>query len=241
MDLLHHWTFLGFAQKAAFLFLFVVAILTAIRGGRLARSSLRAADEAHACRRRRARRWARSTRGLATAAVWFTCSAAAIGLVNAYNVLVSSSRPILAYIIDDSLRVLDASGVALGLCALLLATAALFEFVGDRADDGRMAAVTFIRRSLGWLGAALVGAALLGFRPTFVAELGQRGDAWIGHAGFQALGLLWLRLAPLAGLLGLTTWVVVLVESAVRRARDVRPTGPGHGPPGTNVTRGGWA
>lgn len=227
MDLLHAWLSMGWTQKACFHFVFVVTAVTLVRASRLIAWAFSAADGTAVARRcRTARLWARSTRGLATAAVWLTCAAGAAGLGGAYG------GHTAAGIIDDSLHAIDATGVGLSLCASLFATALIFDVVVGRigsrlreavAEPRRLrwaTAMPLARRTLGILGLVLIAAALVEFRPTLETLLGTRGDDWIASAVFRALGLLWVRLTPIAATLGLLTWIVILVENAHVRVCD---------------------
>jgi hypothetical protein len=240
MDLHYAWLSLGVTQKVAFHFVFVVSAMTAIRAARLVLWRLhRAAGSSSERRRQTVRQWARSTRGLARAALWFMCAAGAGGLAGAYDILVNSNRPVLAHIIESSLHVLDATAVGLGLCGLLLVASLVFDVVADLTDPGmceaapatacaasRRRRLVVMLRSAGRLpgpvGVALIAATLIDFRPTFAAELGTKGDLWVGTAGFQALGLLWWHLTPVAAAMGLASWVGVLVERAFQPLHSSR-------------------
>ena len=104
MDPMRAWLVMGLWQKLCFLFLFTVTAVTLVRALRLWWSPMRLregsgrpppSDDSTALRAWQASKLAGSTRGLAQAALWFTCAGAAFGLHSAGNTL-GSGRPILA-------------------------------------------------------------------------------------------------------------------------------------------------
>lgn len=266
MDLVHEWAQLGPWPKLSFVWLLVACIVTTVRGCRLwwwsrwsGRVATGAGADAATIRARcdRARTLARSTRGVATAAVWLTCSGASIGLVSAADVIGLSSRPMIAVIADDAVGVVDLTAVALGLCALLFAAAWLFAVMVDRGTDrlshrlagnGDGAAPAFelaperrahqgfdrARAVLGVAGMILVAEALSRMRPTYAAEIESRGEtARLGWAVFHALWSPWPRLAVGCAVIGLLVWLSVLLEGEVERRRAFRPPPAGDTPSGS--------
>jgi hypothetical protein len=232
MDLLGAWASMGSAPKASFLFVFAISALTGVRLLRLALWTVRPdAAGAPGQRVRTAIRWARSTRGHAQAALWLTGAAATAGLAGAYANSPNSARPLVLYIIDDSVRIMDAAAVGLVICAALFAIASIFDvavyrFAGRRPDTGAVMRAT--RRLLGIVGLVAVAHALAEFRPNLESRLAGDGESGMPGAAMLALGLVWGRLAPIAASIGLLTWLAVVVETR-------------YGRPGSNDAVGGCA
>ena len=264
MDLWHEWAQLGIWPKLAFMWVLLAVAVTTVRGCRLwwwsrwsRRVAAGAAADAATIRARcgRARTLVRSTRGLATAAVWLTGSGASIGLVGASHVIGLSSRSMAAIIAEDALAVIDLTAVALGLCALLFAAAWLFALVVDRgtdrvsrrlagADDAaagfELAADWRVRQGfdraravLGVAGMVVVIDALARMRPAYVAEFEARGERAIGWAVFHALWSPWPRLAAGCAAVGLLVWLSVLLEGEVLSRRAFRLPASGDTPSGS--------
>jgi hypothetical protein len=224
MDLMYTWALMGWSQKACFLFVFVVSVLTVLRALRLMRWAFHPADGAiFANRRQRASWWARSTGGLAQAALCFTCAGAAAGLEGAFAPIAGN---LLASVVYDSLHVVGAFAIALGLCAGLFAAALVFALADISSGNPDVSAdatapdaarrdhidatVQFAHRASRATAIVLIAAALFEFRPALAATFGASGDIWVPAAAFVALGHLWSRLAPIAAALGFVAWLGVL-------------------------------
>jgi hypothetical protein len=242
MDLLRAWTFMGFAQKFSFLVVFAITALALVRAVQVAAWTARPVAGDAADRARTAGRWARATRGHARAALWFVAAAGAFGLASAYNYLGNSTSwqlnpPIVFYIIDDSVLVLDAAAVGLALCAAIFAIALGLDVTVSRLARPRPAqrdeaparprrrviatAGRVTHRLLVILGLLAIAAALAEFRPNLEAGIAKHGERRMATDAFLALGLLWKRCAPIAAALGVLTWLATLAGNGAtgQRAR----------------------
>ena len=228
MDPMRAWLVMGLWQKLCFLFLFTVTAVTLVRALRLWWSPMRLregsgrpppSDDSTALRAWQASKLAGSTRGLAQAALWFTCAGAAFGLHSAGNTL-GSGRPILAIVAENSFDVVDASGLGLVWCALLFVAAWGFEASSPNAiGQDRLLGVIGRGRPLLWpVAMMLIAATLFELRPAFTAVAGEGGHV-TGHAIFVALWHLWSRLSVLSVAMGTLAWLSVLLDSAMARRR----------------------
>lgn len=225
MDPIRTWLVMGIWEKSCFFFLFTVSAITLVRALRLAwwlkRTSVGASPEAGGTTALRAwhrSNFARSISGFAQAAFWFTCAGAAAGLLRAGTVVGESTRSPLAIIAEDSVSVLEATGMGLALCTLLFVAAWAFDasawhFTGSSRV---LSAIVRLRRLLWPIAILLLAATLFEIRPTFTA-VAVSGDRRVGYAIFTALGQLLSRLWLLFAAMGALTWLIVLIEGAAMR------------------------
>ena len=223
---------MGPSQRLAFCFLLLVIAVTSVQVVRVAwwvlrdtRSTAGGGRDAAAAARlsSRAMLVAHSTRGLARAAVWLTCAGGAVGLYSALIVIVNTSEPGASVLVRQHLEVLEPSGIALGLCALLLAVSLAFDRVAARTgrqspvsvDSGR---VVLLRRGPGLVALVLVSWLLLDLRPAYAALVSTR-DPLFMSATLDLLQQLWLRLSAILAVAGVLAWLATLFESALLRRR----------------------
>ena len=170
-----------------------------------------------------------STRGLARAAVWLTFAVGAVGLSNALIMIANTSDPTLR--VRQHLEALEASAVALALCALLFCASLAVDLIAARmrrrgtalppslAQEavGEPPVLALLRRSPGPIALLLVSYLLLDTRPaSFVVSPGDRSFT-LGT--LEMLSRFWLRLAALSAFVGALTWLITLLESAMLRRR----------------------
>jgi hypothetical protein len=188
----------GIWQKLSFHFVFVVVVVTLVRGARVALS---------AERRALASKVAASTRGLAQAALWSTGAGSAIGLLTAWTPY-NGYGSLLTIIAEASLDVFDLTAVTLGLCGLALAGAGVF----DAMRTGRPSVWRLARRAVSVVAVVLLAVALVEIRSTYAATLNGRGDDWVANAVWQSVGTFWYRMTWLFAGCGLMTWLCVLAD-----------------------------
>jgi len=140
------------------------------------------------------------------------------GLLRAGTVVGESTRSPLAIIAEDSVSVLEATGMGLALCTLLFVAAWAFDasawhFTGSSRV---LSAIVRLRRLLWPIAILLLAATLFEIRPTFTA-VAVSGDRRVGYAIFTALGQLLSRLWLLFAAMGALTWLIVLIEGAAMR------------------------
>jgi hypothetical protein len=241
---------MGAWQRFCFLFLFAIIAIAFVRAlrpiwwlrrcERLVHGPEPAPAEAlHQCHK--ARRLARSTRGLAEVALWLTCSGGALGLHAAWTVIATSSGSTPAFMADDSLDALEATALGLCLCALLYGAALLFDIVvnagsrrlrlthGDAALPAAraatvaraIAAVRHGRRAVVAIASLLVAAAFIELRSRYTGVLRPGDELRVGLAIFDALYQLWARLAIVFAAVGFLAWFGVLMESVLSRREHV--------------------
>ena len=170
-----------------------------------------------------------STRGLARAAVWLTCAAGAVGLSNAMIMIANTSDPTL--LVRQHLQALEASAVALALCALLFCASLAVDLIAARMKRrgtapptplaheaaGETPLLALLRRSPGPIALLLVSYLLLDTRPaSFVVSPGDRSFTL---GAFKMLDRFWLRLAAVFAFVGALTSLITLLESAMLRRR----------------------
>lgn len=263
MDPIRAWLHMGLWQKFCFFFLFAITALALARAIRLAWWLRRCNDPVDPCepglagrlrQYHKARRLARSTRGLTEAGLWLTCSGGAVGLYTAWTIIANTGRSTLALMAEGSLDTLEATAIGLCLCALLRGAALLFDVMvnaGSRrlqlTPDGRsatslpagraaavsraIAAVRHGRRAAVAIASLLVAAALIELRPRYTRALGSGDELRVGYAIFDALHHLWAQLAIAFAAVGLLAWFGVLMESALSSRASTAPSSDGRPPP----------
>jgi hypothetical protein len=247
VDLIRAWQDMYPSQLVSVYFLLLVIAVTFVQVVRVAWWAFRAArstpgrprDGADAARlSSRATLIARSTRGLARAAVWLTCAGGAASLTSAIVLIENSGEPGMSILVRNHLAVIEAIAIGLGLCVLPFAASLVFDLVAARMarqspfPPGRSALdvdgvgdyrlLVFLRRgtpALGLIALVLVSLLLLNIRAIYVAAVGARPDPFFFSAAFDAFDYLWSRLSAILATVGVLTWLTTLLESARLRRR----------------------
>jgi hypothetical protein len=217
-------------QRFCFFFLFTVTAITIVRALRLTwwwwrrrrRASVGASPDVDGTTALRA--WhrsnvARSTSGLAQAALWFNCAGAAAGLLRAGDVFGNSTRSSLAVVTDQSLYVLEATGIGFALCSLLFVAAWGFGATtqDSTALDRFLSTIGSARRLLWPMAILLTASTLFEMRDTLSTALAATEVRLLEYGIERAIGQLLSRLSVLFAAIGALTWLSVLVESAAMR------------------------
>lgn len=226
---------MGVWQTLSFnFFLLPVIAVTCVQIVRLAWWAFRAVPSASLSSR--ATLVARSTRGLARAAVWLTCAGGAADLISAMILLGNTATMPMAILMQQHLAVLEVSAISLLLCALLFAASLAFDLAAARlrqlsplppapsaleADGAGDTGLLVVLRGgpvvLGVIALVLVSLLLLELRPAEIAPTER--DRYLFEATMDVLGRLWTRLAIILAIIGVLTWLTTLVESAMLRRR----------------------